>query len=137
MKAASARPARNSPADNGRLGIVLLIVVLQVVVILIALGGRCRRLRSRPSLRCEWIGLSDQAGELGQGIAFRPAMRVATATIVIGRKRSVLISFGHRDDASLRESRAPLDQGTAFDPQGCQPSLSGPASAGYPHNPLK
>ena len=45
---------------------------------------RCRRLSARPSLRCEWIGLSDQAGELSQGIAFRPAMRVATATIVIG-----------------------------------------------------
>jgi hypothetical protein len=64
-------------------------------------------------------------------------MLIATATKVVGRKRSVQISFGHRDDASLRESRAPLDQGAAFDPQGFQPSLSDPASAGTPNIPLK
>jgi hypothetical protein len=60
-----------------------------------------------PPLRCERISLSDQAGELGQGIIFRPPMLIATATIVIGRKRSVLISFGHRDDASLGKAARP------------------------------
>src|SRR3954463_15633952 len=115
---------------------VLLIIVLAIVVVLVALGRRrrCWRVCAWPPLRCKRIGLPDQAGEFGQGIA--APMLIATATIVIGRKRSVLISFGHRDDASLRESRAPLGQGTAFDPQGFQPSLSDPASAGYPRNPL-
>src|SRR3954453_13569720 len=89
---------------------VLLVIVLPVVVVLIALGRRRRRWRVRagPPLRCERIGLPDQASELGQGIAaLGPPMLITTATIVIGRKRSVLISFGHRDDASLRESRTP------------------------------
>jgi hypothetical protein len=93
--------------------------------------------RGGSALRSKRIGLPDQAREFSQGIAFRLSTLIATATKVIGRKRSVLISFGHRDDASLRESRAPLDQGTAFDPQGFQPSLSDPASAGYPRIPLK
>src|SRR4051794_12538789 len=91
---------------------------MAIVVVLIALGmcRRCWRVRTRPPLRCKRIGLPDQAGKFGQWIAaLCPPMLIATA-IVIGRKRSVLISFGHRDDASLRESRAPLDQGHGFRP---------------------
>ena len=97
---------------------ILVAIVLPVIALLIARRGRSRLARCRPPLHCEWIGLTDQPGEFSQGIAIGRPMRVAAATIVIGRKRSVLISFGHRDDASLRESRAPLDQGAAFDPQG-------------------
>ena len=67
------------------LGVVLLITVLRIIVVLISLRWRCCRRRTGAALRCERIGLPDQAGEFGQGITLRSPMLIATATKVIGR----------------------------------------------------
>jgi hypothetical protein len=64
----------------------------------------------RRLLPAKGIGLPDQSREFGQRIVFSQSALITAATEVIGGVWSVLISIGHRDDASLRESRLPSAQ---------------------------
>jgi hypothetical protein len=81
--------------------------VLRLMRRLVRLTRNRRPLRQRrrwclPTCRAEWIGLTDQARELGERIAVgssRP-MLIAAAIVIVSRERSVRISIGHRDDAS-------------------------------------
>src|SRR6478609_12078412 len=72
-------------------------------LIVIALAGAGRDPRIALTHGAERIGLPDQPCELGQRVAFGPGRRtlIHPAVIAIVRgKRSVLVSFSHRDDAS-------------------------------------
>jgi hypothetical protein len=71
-------------------------------LVLIALAATRRYLLIGPAHAGERIGLTDQPREFSQRIAFSPSRRglvAATIMIVARRKRSILISISHRDDA--------------------------------------
>ena len=78
-------------------------------LISVACSGPTRRIGA--CRVAELIGLSDQAGELGQGIVvvLSRATLIAAVIEIASGKTSVLISISHRDDASLWEKRPPLN----------------------------
>jgi hypothetical protein len=72
-------------------------------LVLLALAATRRHLLIGPAHAGERIGLTDQPREFSQRIAFSPHGRMLVAVtimIVARRKRSILISISHRDDAS-------------------------------------
>ena len=70
------------------------------LVLGLRIGPRLQRMRGLGG-GAEWIGLADQPCQFGQWIALSPVRAVTIiAVVVLGGKRSVLISISHRDDAS-------------------------------------
>src|ERR1700726_934472 len=70
---------------------------------LVLIARRCgarRYLRIAAARVAEWIGLTDQARELRQRVALAASRRLRIAAANLIGKRSILISFSHRDDAS-------------------------------------
>jgi hypothetical protein len=75
------------------------------------------------------IGLSDQAGQFGEWIAFGSSRRMLIVTAIVSVVRgigSVLVSLSHRDDASpfgkaaksFLQTKQPLPDTLTY-PQGC------------------
>ena len=78
------------------------------VVLRADIGPRLQRMRGVLAGGAERIGLPDQPRQFGQRIALARAHADRTAIMVgVGRKRSVLITISHREDASPSGQRQP------------------------------
>ena len=98
---------RRRPGREAVIGFCLLVSMILILFIGRIVGiGLSRPLRLKRQIgsphRAEGIGLTDQARKLRERIAFGLGgrARAAAAIAVSGRKRSILITISHRDDAS-------------------------------------